>query len=246
MESTTTIGVSQAAVSESNRHSSPSPTAKRSSDPTRLSPTALCNICAHGLRLDDRRAGGALKKSRNDGAPSLCFPSPGERKQSFEDFFNWKGGAQYKQRYITPPHLPELSDDCAFCRTVKSALLDQLGRHEWWQTTTTKLTLKVQYEWRGERHEHPVDHLLDFELKTLEVDVKHPELSERWNMSFPITTSSGKLTLKCMKMKLLNFTLDCRLLSRMASYQKEACGYGKRILREERRSDSELGDARRE
>lgn len=185
MEDTTTLGASQAAIFEPNQHSSPESTVERPSDPTRSSQTSLCNICARGLILDDSRAGGALEKPRNDGAPSLCFPLVG--KEGI-----WEGGAQYEQRHLTPPHLPELSDECKVCCAVKKIFLDELRPYEWWQTITTKLRFKVQYQWFGKKRKGGQ---LEFELFSLKSELTHPKSFFSFPIQFPITTSSSKLTL---------------------------------------------------
>lgn len=198
MGETTTPGDSQAAVPESNQHSSLIPTAARTSYPTHSSQTSLCDICAHGLRLDDRCAGGALEEPRNDDTPKLCFPFVGEREKTgsggSRDSFVWKGGAQYEQRDVTPPHLPELLDECKFCHAIKSLLLNQLGKLQWWQTTTKKVKFEVQYEWTGSKEKGCS---LDFRLVSLKLAAKHPELEYGPRpIEFPIAASAGKPTLE--------------------------------------------------
>lgn len=188
MEDTTTLGVSQATGSESNQQPSLNPTAERSSEPNRMSQTSLCNICAHGLRLDDGCTSGALEAPCNDDVPDICFPFMDTASYRWDCF----GGVQYEQRHVTPPHLPELSDECKFCLAVKSVILDRLGQREWWQTATTKLVVDVQYIWTRRKTE---GRHANFGLFALKLEVNCHQYEVTLHVRFPIASSLGKSTL---------------------------------------------------
>lgn len=177
-----------------------SQTTGTSSDPTRSSQTSLCNICAHGLRLDDSCIKGVLEEPHNDGVPKLRFPllrrwSPQRGLRG-----DLHGGAQFEPRYITPPHCPELSDECKFCRYAKSVIIEWTAH----SNDSLPIILQVQYRWLKLKKK---GRLLGFKLVSLDIGLRRPSVSGCHPFTLPIATSSGKLRLEYMKMQLLTLRM---------------------------------------
>ncbi|KAI9650837.1 cell agglutination protein Mam3 [Ciborinia camelliae] len=142
----------------------------------------LCEICAESLVLDDVRAGGVLGISSDGGKPMLCFP---ERTWEFE------GGTRNEDRFVTLPLLPELSEECKFCRAFKGEFIQRYSHLDWGQKPTSQLSFRVQYEWI-----RPTENPTSFYLKFLRITFKHPELGDNQffdPIRFTVATSSGQL-----------------------------------------------------
>lgn len=146
-------------------------------NPSGRSTTGLCELCSHGLILDDSHAGGVSRTSPGIDESTLSFP---EVKKEIPYDFLWVGGNVYS-RIITSPDLPELSSPaekgCRFCAALKSVFLHRYGNSLWWTSSTSRMEVTIEYQWSGNRNGN-VKNDMDFSLRELLVTASHPGMPD--------------------------------------------------------------------